>query len=73
LEESLAQSELVRTKIGGTRHERASTDRDFRGQTQVGITQNINTKEQQRKTKYKQEVARKDLETEQLLNLQSHI
>ena len=36
LEESLSQSERVRKYIGGTRPEIASTDRDFRGQTQVG-------------------------------------
>lgn len=59
LEESLAQSERVRTKIGGTRPEIASTDRGFRGQTQVGITQIVIPKNNKEKTKYKQEVARK--------------
>lgn len=59
LEESLAQSERVRTKIGGTRPEIASTDRGFRGQTQVGTTQILIPKNNKEKTKYKQEVARK--------------
>lgn len=59
LEESLSQSERVRTKIGGTRPERASTDRGFRGQTQVGTTQILIPKNNKEKTKYKQEVARK--------------
>lgn len=59
LEESLAQSERVRAKIGGTRPEIASTDRGFRGQTQVGITQILIPKNTKEKTKYKQEVARK--------------
>jgi IS5 family transposase len=59
LEESLAQSERVRAKIGGTRPEIASTDRGFRGQTQVGTTQILIPKNNKEKTKYKQEVARK--------------
>lgn len=59
LEESLAQSERVRMKIGGTRPEVASTDRGFRGQSQVGITQIVIPKNTKEKTKYKQEVARK--------------
>lgn len=59
LEESLAQSERVRVKIGGTRPELASADRGFRGQTQVGITQIVIPKNTKEKTKYKQEVARK--------------
>lgn len=59
LEESLAQSERVRTKIGGTRPEITSTDRGFRGQTQVGTTQILIPKNSKEKTKYKQEVARK--------------
>lgn len=59
LEESLAQSERVRAKIGGTRPEIASTDRGFRGQTQVGTTQILIPKNSKEKTKYKQEVARK--------------
>lgn len=59
LEESLAQSERVRTKIGGTRPEIASTDRGFRGQTQVGTTQILIPKNNKEKTKYKLEVARK--------------
>ena len=59
LEESLAQSERVRTKIGGTRPEIASTDRGFRGQIQVGTTQIVIPKNNKEKTKYKQEVARK--------------
>lgn len=36
LEESLAQSQRVREQIGGTRPTIASTDRGFRGITQVG-------------------------------------
>ena len=59
LEESLAQSERVRLKIGGTRPEKASTDRGFRGQTQVGTTQILIPKNSKEKTKYQQEVARK--------------
>lgn len=59
LEESLDQSQRVRTKIGGTRPEIASTDRGFRGQTQVGTTQILIPKNSKEKTKYKQEVARK--------------
>lgn len=59
LEESLAQSDRVRTKIGGTRPEIASADRGFRGQTQVGTTQILIPKNNKEKTKYKQEVARK--------------
>ncbi|MBA0882910.1 IS5 family transposase [Flavobacterium undicola] len=59
LEDSLSQSQRVRTKIGGTRPEMASTDRGFRGQTQVGSTQILIPKNSKEKTKYKQEVARK--------------
>ena len=59
LEESLDQSERVRVKVGGTRPEIASTDRGFRGQTQVGTTQILIPKNSKEKTKYKQEVARK--------------
>ena len=59
LVESLAQSERVRLKIGGTRPEKASTDRGFRGQTQVGTTQILMPKNSKEKTKYQQEVARK--------------
>ena len=46
-------------KIGGTRPEKASTDRGFRGQTQVGTTQILMPKNIKEKTKYQQEVARK--------------
>lgn len=59
LEESLAQSQRVRTKIGGNRPELASTDRGFRGQTQVETTQILIPKNRKEKTKYKQEAARK--------------
>lgn len=59
LEDSLSKSQRVRTKIGGTRPEMASTDRGFRGQTQVGSTQILMPKNSKEKTKYKQEVARK--------------
>jgi hypothetical protein len=55
LEESLAQSERVRTEIEGTRPKIASTDRGFRGRTQVGITQILILKNNKEKTKYKQE------------------
>ena len=59
LEESLAQSQRVRTQIGGTRPAIASTDRGFRGISQVENTQIIIPKNTKEKTKYKQEVARK--------------
>lgn len=59
LAETLAQSERVRTKIGGTRPEIVSADRGFRGETQVGSTQIVLPKNTKEKTKYKQEVARK--------------
>lgn len=59
LEESLAQSERVRTIIGETRPEKASTDRGFRGPTQIGTTQILIQKNNKEKTKYKQEVATK--------------
>lgn len=59
LEESLAQSQRVREQIGGTRPSIASTDRGFRGITQVENTQIIIPKNNKEKTKYKQEVARK--------------
>ena len=59
LEESLAQSERVRKQIGGTRPTIASTDRGFRGITQVENTQITIPKNTKEKTKYKQEVARK--------------
>jgi transposase, IS5 family len=59
LQKSLDQSERVRKNIGGTRPEKAATDRGFRGMKKVGSTQIFipaNTKEP---TKYKQQVARK--------------
>lgn len=59
LEESLAQSHRVRTQIGGTRPVIASTDRGFRGISQVEGTQVIIPKNTKEKTKHKQEVARK--------------
>ena len=59
LEESLAQSERVRKQIGGTRPTIASTDRGFRGVTQVENTQIEIPKNTKEKSKYKQEVARK--------------
>jgi transposase, IS5 family len=59
LEESLAQSQRVREKIGGTRPTIASTDRGFRGVTQVENTQIVIPKNTKEKSRYKQEVARK--------------
>lgn len=59
LEESLAQSQRVREQAGGTRPTIASTDRGFRGITQIENTQIIIPKNNKEKTKYKQEVARK--------------
>jgi IS5 family transposase len=59
LEESLAQSQRVRELIGGTRPTIVSTDRGFRGVTQVGITQIEIPKNTKEKSRYKQEVARK--------------
>lgn len=59
LEESLAQSQRVREQIGGTRPTIASTDRGFRGVTQVENTQIEIPKNTKEKSKYKQEVARK--------------
>ncbi len=58
LQEALAQSERVRKKAGGTRPTIASTDRGFRGITQVEITQILIPKNHKEKTKYDQEVAR---------------
>lgn len=59
LEESLAQSQRVRELIGGTRPTIASTDRGFRGVTQVKNTQIEIPKNTKEKSRYKQEVARK--------------
>ena len=59
LEESLAQSERVRKYIGGTRPSIASTDRGFRGKSEVNGTQIILPKNKKESSKYKQEVARK--------------
>lgn len=59
LEESLAQSERVRQQIAGTRPSIATTDRGFRGVTQVGTTTIEIPKNKKDNTKYKQEVARK--------------
>jgi IS5 family transposase len=59
LEESLAQSERVRKNIGGTRPSIASTDRGFRGKTEVDGTQIMLPKNKKESSKYKQEVARK--------------
>lgn len=58
LKESLAQSERVRKKAGGTRPTIASTDRGFRGVTQVETTQILIPKNNKEATKYRQEVAR---------------
>ena len=58
LEDSLAQSQRVREKAGGTRPTIVSTDRGFRGVTQVETTQILIPKNTKEKTKYKQEVAR---------------
>ena len=59
LEESLAQSQRVRELIGGNRPTIASTDRGFRGVTQVENTQIEIPKNTKEKSRYKQEVARK--------------
>ena len=59
LEESLAQSQRVREEIGGTRPTIASTDRGFRGVTQVTETQILIPQNKKEKSKYKQGVARK--------------
>jgi transposase, IS5 family len=59
LEESLAQSQRVREQIGGTRPTIASTDRGFRGVTQVGNTKIEIPKNTKEKSRYQQEVARK--------------
>ena len=59
LEESLAQSQRVRELIGGTRPTIASTDRGFRGVTQVGDTKIEMPKNKRDKSAYKQELARK--------------
>lgn len=59
LEESLAQSQRVRKQIGGTRPTIASTDRGFRGVTQVENTEIKIPKNTKEKSRYKQEVARK--------------
>jgi IS5 family transposase len=59
LEESLAQSQRVREQIGGTRPTIASTDRGFRGVTQVENTKIEIPKNTKEKSRYQQEVARK--------------
>lgn len=59
LEESLAQSQRVREQIGGTRPTIVSTDRGFRGVTQVENTEIKIPKNTKEKSRYKQEVARK--------------
>jgi IS5 family transposase len=59
LKESLDQSQRVREYIGGIRPTIASTDRGFRGATQVGTTKIEIPKNTKEKTKYKQETARK--------------
>lgn len=59
LEESLLQSQRVREQIGGTRPMIASTDRGFRGVTQVGSTKIEIPKSTKEKSRYKQHVARK--------------
>ena len=58
LEESLAQSERVRKHIGGTRPTIASTDRGFRGKTEVEGTKILIPKNNKEKSKYQQQVAR---------------
>lgn len=57
LEESIAQKR-VREKAGGTRPTIVSTDRGFRGVTQIETTQILIPKNSKEKTKYKQEAAR---------------
>jgi IS5 family transposase len=59
LEESLAQSQRVREQIGGTRPTIASTDRGFRGVTQVESTKIEIPKNTKEKSRYKQEITRK--------------
>lgn len=59
LEESLNQSERVRKHIGGTRPKIASTDRGFRGKTEIEGTQILIPKNRKESSRYKQEVARK--------------
>jgi IS5 family transposase len=59
LEESLAQSERVRKHIGGTRSEIASTDRGFRGKTEVEGKQILIPKNKKESSRYQQEVSRK--------------
>jgi transposase, IS5 family len=59
LEESLAQSQRVREQIGGTRPTIASTDRGFRGITQIENTKIEIPKSIKEKSRYKQAVARK--------------
>jgi IS5 family transposase len=59
LEESLAQSQRVREQIGGTRPTIASTDRGFRGVTQVENTKIEIPKNTKEKSRYKQEITRK--------------
>jgi transposase, IS5 family len=58
LEEALAQSQRVREAIGGSRPKIASTDRGFRGKTQVGTTQIMLPKNSKEKSRYKQALAR---------------
>ena len=59
MEETLAQSQRVREKIGGTRPTIASADRGFRGITQINGTQILIPKNKKEKTRYQQEIARK--------------
>lgn len=59
LEESLNQSERVRKYIGGTRPKIASTDRGFRGKTEVDGTLILIPKSRKESSRYKQEVSRK--------------
>lgn len=59
LEESLNQSERIRKHIGGTRPKIASTDRGFRGKTEVDGTLILMPKNRKESSRYKQEVARK--------------
>jgi transposase, IS5 family len=54
LEESLAQSQRVREQIGGKRPTIASTDRGFRGITEVGGTKIEIPKNTKEKSRYKQ-------------------
>jgi IS5 family transposase len=59
LEESLAQSERVRKHTEGTMPEIASTDRGFRGKTEVEGKQILIPKNKKESSKYQQEVDRK--------------